>query len=360
MFVLGAIRYRLGRTFLLFMFLLTLLLPATAWGWTADGHKIVALIVWDELTPAAKTEAIKLLKQHPRYEADLQAGLPPGSNESDAERYAFAVAATWPDLVKSPANPMHFVANHPQWHYIDLPYHPEGGSDEYKPPMSPTSHPSAASEPRDIVEALEKNAGDLRSTATTPQEKAIAICWLLHLGGDIHQPLHAIQMFSPQFPDGDRGGNALLVLREPPYPNTQMNLHLLWDELPGNYATEQPIAYLAAGLRADPNLSREHFKEALAITNFSQWAHESHDLAVKYAYLNGTLKAATAFHGHANPSGEVPGVPIGYLKQAEEVAFQRVALAGYRTADLLNSLLDPRQPKASTTPDDLRSLALQH
>lgn len=351
MFSVGEVLKRLRRALAFLVFIITFVIPVTGWAWTGTGHKVVALIVWDELTPTARSEAIKLLKQHPRYEADLLAGLPAGSSASEADRYAFAVAATWPDLVKSPANPMHFVANHPQWHYIDLPYHPErSAKDSYSPP-SAGSQPSA-SEPRDIVEALKKNTKDLRSADTSPQEKAIALCWLLHLGGDIHQPLHTIQMFSAQFPDGDRGGNALLVLREPPYPNTQMNLHLLWDELPGNYATDQPIGYLAAGLRADPNYSREHFKDALAITDFAQWAHESHELAVKYAYLNGTLKAATAMHGQAERSDQVPGVPPGYLEQAEHVAFGQVILAGYRTADLLNGILDPRpgDPPSGTGP----------
>lgn len=331
---------RFWRGFLCLTFVLGLLVPATAWGWVGTGHKMVAMIVWDELTPAAKAKAIEILKQHPRYEKDLLAGLPPGSDEASAERHAFVVAATWPDLVKSPSNPMHFVANHPQWHYIDLPYHPEGGSDDYKPQRPQAGDPSK-SEPRDVVEALAKNVGDLRDAAIPAPDKAIALCWILHLGGDIHQPLHAIQMFSAQFPEGDRGGNALLVLREPPYSNTQMNLHLIWDELPGNYATDQPIGYLAEGLRADPDLSRERLKSLLAIKDFSAWARESHDLAVKYAYLNGTLKAATAAQGgQAGPPAEVPGLPPGYLKQAEHLAFHQVALAGYRTADLLNSLLD--------------------
>lgn len=329
------------------MFLLALSRPDTAWGWVGTGHKMVAMIVWDELTPAAKAKAIEILKQHPRYEKDLLAGLPPGSDESATARHAFAVASIWPDLVKSQSNPMHFVANHPQWHYIDLPYRPEGGTDDLKSAQPPAAD-EAKSQPHDIVEALTSNAGDLRNPAVSMQDKAIALCWLLHLGGDIHQPLHAIQMFSPQFPDGDRGGNALLVLREPPYANTQMNLHLIWDELPGNYATDQPIGYLAAGLRADPALSREKLKDLLAIKDFSAWARESHDLAVKYAYLNGTLKAAAAPHGgQSDAPAQVPGLPPGYLQQAERVAFHQIALAGYRTADLLNALLDPKSPAES-------------
>lgn len=347
MFRTQTLRRRSADRFMLLALLFALALPATAWGWVGTGHKVIALIVWEELTPAARARATEILKQHPRYEKDLLDGLPPGSDQSAAERYAFAVAAVWPDLVKSQSNPMHFVANHPQWHYIDLPYHPEGGADDARIAQAPAGD-EGKSGPRDVVEALTKNADDLRNPATSAQDKAIALCWILHLGGDIHQPLHAIQMFSSQFPDGDRGGNALLVLREARYSNTQMNLHLLWDELPGNYATDQPIRDLAVGLRADPDLSRQRLKDLVAVKDFAGWAQESHHLAIKYVYLDGTLKAATEVHGgKADPSLQVPGLPEGYLQQAEHVAFHQVVLAGYRTADLLNRLLDPASPDPS-------------
>lgn len=320
---------------------LALFFPSRSGAWVGSGHKIIAMIVWDELTPKAREKAIEILKQHPRYEKDLLAGLPAGSDESAAARYAFAVAATWPDMVRSQSHPMHFAANHPNWHYIDLPYHPENGADDGKPPAADAPKDG----PRDIVEALTKNAADLQNPATTNEDRAMALCWILHLGGDIHQPLHAIEMFSTQFPEGDKGGNALLVLREPPYPNSQMNLHLLWDQLPGNYASEEAIGYLAAGLRADPQFSRQQLSDQLRQKDFGGWARESHDLAVKYVYLDGKLKAATApREGRSVPSDAVPGVPSGYIPQAERVAFRQVVLAGYRTADLLNALLDPKSP----------------
>jgi hypothetical protein len=324
--------------------ILGLFVPARAWGWVGTGHKVIAMIVWDELTPTARGKAIEILKRHPRYEKDLLAELSPGSDEASAERHAFANAATWPDTVRSQSHPMHFAANHPQWHYIDLPYHPENGAEAAKPAQSPTAD-AAREGPRDIVEALAKNAEDLRNPAASDEQKAVALCWILHLGGDIHQPLHAIEMYSQQFPEGDKGGNALLVLRDPPYPNSQMNLHLLWDQLPGNYASEQPIGYLAGGLRTDPQFSRQQLKDQLSVKDFGAWARESHDLAVKYVYLDGTLKAATAGRGgQAETLTQVPGVPPGYVRQAERIALRQAALAGYRTADLLNGLLDPKPP----------------
>ena len=324
--------------------------PVRAWGWVGTGHKIIAMIVLDELTPAARAKAIQIHKQHPRFEKDLLAGLPAGSDESAAERHAFAVAATWPDLVRSQSHPMHFAANHPQWHYIDLPYRPEGDAAGPTPATGPAEAERPHQEPADIVEALTLNSKTLQDPTTGDADKAIALCWILHLGGDIHQPLHAVQMFSKQFPDGDKGGNALLLLRQPPYSNSQMNLHLLWDELPGDFALEQPMEYLAAGLRADPQMSRQRFKDQLAVKDFAAWARESHDLAVKYAYLDGNLKAATAGHdGPAEPAALIPGVPPGYIERAQRVAFTQVALAAYRTADLLNASLDSATPPQSSS-----------
>ena len=59
------------------------------------------------------------------------------------------------------------------------------------------------------------------------EAKAVAYCWLMHLVGDIHQPLHFTALFSQdRFPQGDRGGNDI--------PLTQgRNLHALWDNLLG-------------------------------------------------------------------------------------------------------------------------------
>jgi len=326
---------------LLVIFVFAFQPSAPAWAWTDTGHKIVAMIAFDELTPKTKSLIMDTLRQHARYEKDLAAFAPEGATGEVLDRHVFATAATWPDMVRSQDNPMHAVYNHPQWHYIDIPFLADGTP---PPPDNNADGPG----PHNIVEALTKNTADLKSNDVSPAEKAVSICWILHLVGDIHQPLHAASMISKDFPDGDRGGNSLTVLRDPPYPNSRTNLHLLWDQLPGQFKSETFEGYEAFGVRNDPRFSRENLKDALAVTDFMAWAKESHDLAVQYAYLNGKLEyAATSDQRgqNARDPGQrdsTPGVPPGYIANAEEVVARQLALAGHRLADLLNSTCDPK------------------
>src|SRR5208282_5335557 len=85
----------------------TLALSSNAWAWLSTGHRIIAFIAWDDLTPTTKAAVVEILKAHPRYDKDLLADLPEGLPDESVQRYAFASAATWPDLVRSFSNPMH-------------------------------------------------------------------------------------------------------------------------------------------------------------------------------------------------------------------------------------------------------------
>src|SRR5207244_1603954 len=99
----------------------------------------------------------------------------------------------------------------------------------------PAPPPADKPGPHDILAALQKNVAELGNKDLGGADRAIALCWVLHLVGDIHQPLHACTRYSAQFPAGDQGGNELMVLRDPPYANSQMSLHHLWDSLPGTF-----------------------------------------------------------------------------------------------------------------------------
>jgi S1/P1 Nuclease len=323
------------RTFYILLSLALLAFPQPTWAWHDTGHKEIALIAWEDLTPAARAKAIEVLKQHPRFDKDLQHGLPDGSSEDAANRYVFAVAATWPDLVRSQSNPMHTVYSHPEWHYIDIPIVADGFT-------APPAETPKGDGPHDAVQALTKNVEILRDPAASAADKAVALCWVLHLAGDIHQPLHGADFFSPDYPKGDKGGNGMTILTDPPYPNSKQNLHAYWDSLPGEFKSFQMIGYIASGVRSDPKLSREQFKDALAVKDFAAWAQESHDIAVESVYLHGTLKAAQTDKSRGS-AADIPGLPPGYIEKAEQVAMTRVALAGYRTADLLNSVFDAKQ-----------------
>lgn len=307
-------------------------LARPSWGWIACGHQISALVAWDDLTPKTKAACTALLKQHVRYKEDLLDTLAKDTPPSQIARFVFARAATWPDMVRLQTNPMHTLYSHPSWHFIDLPI----VENNVPVPLNPYDR---GVWPHNLVQAIAKNEADVMNAKLSPGDRAVALCWIEHLIGDIHQPLHCSSLYSSEFPDGDRGGNSEMVLRDPPYPDSAMNLHFMWDSMAGEYLDGTTDAYIAEGVRADPKFSRAKFKAELAITDPMGWAKEGRALAVKYVYLNGQLHGVKRHHRGT----KIPGVPPGYINRSETLAMRQMALAGYRLADTLNGIFDPRQ-----------------
>jgi hypothetical protein len=76
-------------------------------------------------------------------------------------------------------------------------------------------------------------------------------------------------------------------------------------------------------------------------TTLASWAAESHDYAVAFAYLNGNLKSTNwrAYENHEIQKDDIPELPPGYEANSRELVCRRIALAGYRLADLLSQSL---------------------
>ena len=91
--------------------LLSLGISRQTMAWNHTGHRVVATIAYDELTPATRAKLDALLKAHPRYEADLLAWMPHGYDQS--ARFAFGMSAFWPDIIRNPDNTMHFSHHRP-------------------------------------------------------------------------------------------------------------------------------------------------------------------------------------------------------------------------------------------------------
>ncbi len=305
-----------------------------SYGWFSTGHKVIAFIAWEDLSQKTRSAITAVLKQHPRYEKDLLASASADESTEQQARTVFAAAATWPDVIRSLDHPMHAAYAHPAWHYIDIPFATEGQPANEKPSAGPGPH--------NLIEALDQCTADLKDGSKSDAEKAVDLCWVEHLIGDVHQPLHTASWFSPKFPEGDQGGNAETVLKTPPYSDSAERLHLVWDGLPGDFASEDFASFEAAGLRADGRYSRASLKDLLAVSDPMAWAKESHQLAVDDAYLDGNLKTATARRGRDSAGGAAPGLPPGYLEKAEHVAMHQLSLAGYRLADVLNGLFDSK------------------
>ena len=60
----------------------------------------------------------------------------------------------------------------------------------------------------------------------TTAERALFARYLVHVAGDIHQPLHSVALFNETYPEGDRGGNSLSIHL---LDDSKSNLHSFWD-----------------------------------------------------------------------------------------------------------------------------------
>jgi hypothetical protein len=313
------------------LLLISCLFPASdARAWNATGHQVIAEIAWRNLTPAVRDKVLTLLKQHPHFAKRLDSA-DPNSEPVDYALRVFQRAATWPDLIRSPRGDERDY-HHPAWHYVDFPIIPEG-TDREKLTLPPTSEKlEPGKPPENILQALEWCQERLKDPEAPAAEKAIALAWLEHLVGDIHQPCHAVGLFSNDYPAGDKGGNLFMVK----YHGSVTNLHKFWDELLGGYMSFKLIDAIADKvIEEHPRASLE---KELAATKPTDWAAESFAMARDIVYGGGKLKGVTAAASTADKGATTPELPENYDKTARDAAHLRVALAGYRLANLINAI----------------------
>jgi hypothetical protein len=293
---------------------INLSLGGHALAWNEKGHVVVAKLAWLELTPEQRATATKLLKAHPHYDEFLSAERPEGA---DAGEWAFMRAAYWADWARS-----HHAEefNHPEWHYFTA---------AFVPPYSKLK-PSdlAAVEPNSVTQvavAIEK----LRSG--TDDEKPTYLCWLLHLVGDMHQPLHNCSLLSETFPEGDKGGNLSLIRVEGGKPT---KLHFMFDSLLGKDTSVSSISKAVVEVqRAEHDNAESIARELREHTTPAQWQAEGFALAVKYAYLDGDLRPANSEAKLGDD--DVPNVAEVYAQNAGRMVRVQVAKAGKRLATAL-------------------------
>lgn len=306
------------------------LTPPAARAWNATGHMTVASIAYDNLTPTAKARVDALLQRHRDY-ALWMSQMPAGY--TDKARFAFMKASTWPDDIRKTPD------DRPIWHYDDI----------------PTVAPGYAADPIELL-PIKPNAetqiiaesAALGSPAGTDAERAVALCWVEHLVGDVHQPLHATSLYSPLFPKGDKGGNAetlapdavagdpLLTAAHP------RKLHSLWDDLLGASKNPVDIQKYAAVLEA-PAYAPATYPQ-LSDKTVHDWLLESNTLAKSVVYQNITLPMTPGEGILVTVS-----LPPGYLAAAHTVANRQIALAGLRLAGTLNALTIPAPTAPVTT-----------
>ncbi|MFM9904507.1 MAG: S1/P1 nuclease [Pyrinomonadaceae bacterium] len=307
--------------------LIAINIPAFAWDET--GHKITAYIAWQQMTPATRERVIKILLAAPE---DSQIGtfyLPYGSRSADARRREyFMLMATWPDIVRDKAFDTRFKKyNNGNWHYADTFWQWKDGKAV-------------------IVEGIEDNGQAMKKLTDFDQlirgtasdaEKAVAIVWLEHLIGDIHQPLHTSGKVSDANPKGDQGGNLFLLTPKGTTRENQKNLHSYWDGIIGvnmpNTKDQCDADYLDPIAQEIMRLfPYDKMKEKISPAKYDVWAKESLNFAMTEVY-----KDIKFFE---TPSDK-------YKKKALEIGQEQMALAGYRMGDLFNEVFGGKPAVAS-------------
>jgi hypothetical protein len=269
------------------------------------------MIAYENLTPEAKKEVDKLTKQ-------LQRDYPYINH--------FITTGPWPDDLKAEG-----IKTFNTWHYTNIPLN--------------TSRLALADPPvLDVVWAVNQMQEVLQADKARPVDKARHLAFLVHFVADLHQPLHSTSVHDNERPGGNIGGNAFRL------KGKWRNLHALWDDGCGYLSELNDINPYG---QDKESLSKKEIKR---IRKFSKdlmkecpkeqfynikeldpdfWALESHKLAVKYGYRGANEIKENGYKKWLRPNKEPSEL---YLKNGQKVVKERLALAGYRLAEILNKI----------------------
>ncbi len=284
------IQHQLKKYILILFALFFVLSQNTAWCWNRTNHLIIAQIAVDQLNDDEKNK--------------LQTAL--AKSEYFPETNNYLHAAFFPDEIKNKNRRWN------KWHYINSAYSPDGT--KTKRAKSPN-----------VVSALKMISRKLKDDDLDPKQKALLLSFLMHLTGDIHQPMHCINRFTKDFRLGDNGGNLFLL---PLYQTP--NLHALWDDALGlrrNFYSDGRLSFEKIKVIAhqlEQRYPKTSFKKQLKKQSPKSWAKESYEIAKNFAYQT--------------PFNQKPAK--NYINEGQDIAAKQLVLAGYRLSDALKEVLD--------------------
>lgn len=297
----------------LVVLLLAALLPCSgAFAWSRAGHMVTAAIAYQELSPQERriiNQIVALANKHPDR-GTFEVAIGNATGEERARRI-FLEMARWPDDIRGSAY------DHPTWHYWSRSI----VDSKSPPPKLPDDVPQGSA-----MEAFALNLSVASDPRAPASERAVALCWIFHLVGDMHQPLHAVSQVSKRFPEGDRGGSRQFVLE--PTEREPVTLHWFWDDnISRDGEPEAVVRHAADLMRRLPRAQFKELQQFKSATEFSTWARESHHLATTIAY-GPNLRTSDS-------SDTAPELPKEYVDQSVQITEQRLTLAGYRLAEVL-------------------------
>lgn len=301
--------------------------------WDSVGHRLSASLAAHYLSENAKVELLRILQQHPRYQQDFVEQMPNSisrGSENDRIIWLLGQAAFWPDIARGLTKSEQEKYNRTNWHYIDgawLRGQATAQGNTYigiAPFMDVIGQAAqtitSEADIDNIMYALDFNTALLANSQASMSQRAVALCWVLHLVGDIHQPLHAGSLYSEKrFPNGDRGGNGIAT--------DDRNLHARWDRALRNGGIQFNLE----------SILEQHSKELEETTkqdsgDWSLWLMESRRLLLKSVYTT-EMKSEIALTDKLSKRLREFNLDEDYVEAMEYHARLRLAFAGRRLAN---------------------------
>ena len=301
-------------------FCLLMLAVVSNHAWDDVGHKITSFVAWQRMSPAARENVIRILRTAPE-DSHLSAFYMQYGPEPEAIKKLeyFMLASTWPDIIRDRAFENRQKKYHKSnWHYDDTFWKQVNGRVEIV---------TGLEEGGVAVDKLEDFDKLIRDISASDRDKAIAIAWIMHLVGDLHQPLHTSARVTDREPKGDQGGNLFLLTPDGTPREKQVSLHWYWDSiigrnipLRGETCERDYIVPIARRIMARHPYSR--YSSSLKLGQYRDWQKESFAFTPTHVFSPDLIRFTM-------PAER-------YKRRAFELAEQQLAVAGYRLGELLN------------------------
>lgn len=276
---------------LAFLAALFLLAPAPAQAWWEYGHETVGAIAYRNVTPKARTAIDALLRKGRLLETPT---CPVNTIE---------LASYWPDCAKELGLRFSYAYS---WHYqnVDI--------------CKPFDLKAACRDGNCVSAQVDRNLKLLKDKSVPERERLMALVFLVHFVGDLHQPLHAGDK-------SDLGGNRARAAYGD-YVTQRLNLHSIWD----GYLAERAIS-------TPPPLVRVYSAEERAEMEkgtVEDWSRESWQVARDTVYAS--AYGGDPCTGPAQERSKLSNETIDTLIQPLRLQVER---GGLRLARLLDEAL---------------------
>ena len=314
--------------------------PIRGYAWGDHGHRTVARIAARHLNDKAAAAVSEILKADPYLSQKCP-------NESSLE-LKLACIASWPDPPLKDERP--YTAN---WHFVDIPV-TMVGSEAFRTASYDVTRDCPMSKRGDCaILALERLKPVLANPREAPISRTEALKFIVHIVGDLHQPLHNVtdkKNIDDEKDLGDLGGNTKIVQwlsmeTSPRWKDYHWNLHSVWDEgiIDRTLEIQQTdedgyVNQLVSTLpsKGDQALAKYQTGDSVA------WADEGYKLAVFYAYRKLPPYDENYKYmkdGKEGYGGYILDAKSGYYEANREIVNNQLKKGGLRLAKLLNDLL---------------------